>query len=140
MKTFFLVCFSLSLSLSASSSFAAKAMTKEAKVFFVSPKEGATLAPTFTVKMGVSGFKIRPAGEDVKDRHSGHHHLIIDGTAIPAGEVTPADATHIHFGKGQTQTELTLAPGDHTLTLQFADGAHLSYGEALSTTIHVHVK
>ena len=52
----------------------------------------------------------------------------------------PTDDTHIHFGKGQTETELKLAPGKHTLTMQFADGAHRSYGPDLSSTISVTVK
>ena len=59
---------------------------------------------------------------------TGHHHLIVDGKAVPKGSVVPADATHMHFGKGQTETTLKLPPGKHTLTLQFADGAHQSYG------------
>ena len=54
--------------------------------------------------------------------------------------MVPADATHLHFGKGQTETMLKLTPGKHTLTLQFADGAHQSYGPDLSSTITVEVK
>jgi hypothetical protein len=110
-----------------------------AKVFFESPKDGATVKSPFTVKFGVEGMKIQPAGEDLKSTTTGHHHLIVDGAATPKGEVVPADATHLHFGKGQTSTELTLAPGPHTLTLQFADGAHKSYGPEMSQTIKITV-
>ncbi len=109
-------------------------------VSFKSPKDGAVVAQKFRVKFGVRGKKIRPALEDVNDKKSGHHHIIIDGAFIPEGQVVPADERHLHFGKGQTQTELTLAPGEHTLTLQLADGAHLSYGEKYSKTIKVTVK
>jgi len=52
----------------------------------------------------------------------------------------PKDATHLHFGKAQSSTEVTLAPGKHVLTLQFADGIHRSYGSQLATTITVTVK
>lgn len=110
------------------------------KVYFVSPKEGSTVEKKFKVQFGVEGKKVRPAGEDIKDNKSGHHHLILDGTAIPEGQIVPTDAKHLHFGKGQTETEVTLEPGEHTLTLQFADGAHKSYGEKMSTTIKIHVK
>jgi hypothetical protein len=109
-------------------------------VSFKAPKDGAVVAQKFRVKFGVKGKKIRPALEDVNDKKSGHHHLIIDGAFIPEGQVVPTDERHLHFGKGQTQTEVTLPPGEHTLTLQLADGAHLSYGEKFSKTIKVTVK
>lgn len=108
-------------------------------VDFDSIKENQTFKSPFKVKMKVTGLKIRPAGEDIKDVQSGHHHLIINGTAIPAGQPVPKDETHLHYGKGETEAELTLQPGDYTLTLQFADGAHLSYGPELSKTIHIKV-
>ena len=108
------------------------------KVFFIEPKDGATVPQEFTVKFGLSGMKIAPAGKIVPG--TGHHHLIIDGAASKKDEVVGMDATHLHFGKGQTETKLKLAPGKHTLTLQFADGAHRSYGEAMSATITVNVK
>jgi hypothetical protein len=111
-----------------------------AKVSFVEPKDGASVTNPIKVKMAVEGMKIRPAGEDANDKTSGHHHIIVDGGPIAQGQAIPADATHLHFGKGQTETELKLTPGEHTLTLQFADGAHRSYGEKMSSTIHVKVK
>jgi hypothetical protein len=65
---------------------------------------------------------------------------VIDGAAVPVGTVVPADEKHIHYGKGQTETQLTLPAGPHTLTLQFADGSHKSYGPEWSTTINVTVQ
>ncbi len=109
-----------------------------AYVDFAQPKDGAELGRTFKVVMQVHGMQVHKAGELIEG--TGHHHLIIDGGFIPRGETVPKDATHLHFGKGQTETMLTLNPGEHTLTLQFADGHHQSYGKALSKTIHVHVK
>jgi hypothetical protein len=72
--------------------------------------------------------------------NSGHHHLLINQTFIEQGSTIPADQNHIHFGKGQTETELNLSPGNYKLTLQFADGYHRSYGKALSKTIQIEVK
>ena len=109
-----------------------------AKVTFISPKDGATVSPKFTVKFNVSGMTLEKAGS-VKSG-TGHHHLIVDGGPVPAGEVVAKDATHIHLGNAQTETELNLTPGKHTLTLQFADGAHMSYGPEMAQTITVNVK
>ena len=110
----------------------------EGKVFFVEPVDGAEITGKVKVVMGVEGMKVHPAGEIVPG--TGHHHIIINGDAADKGSVVPADETHKHFGKGQTETELELAPGKYKLTLQFADGNHQSYGPELSQSIHITVK
>ncbi|MEC7948247.1 MAG: DUF4399 domain-containing protein [Myxococcota bacterium] len=115
----------------------AHAAAAGAKVFFVSPADGATVKGPVTVKMGVEGMTVQPAGQLTEG--TGHHHVIIDAKGVPKGTAVPADDQHIHFGKGQTETTLELAPGEHTLTLQFADGAHRSYGPEMSATIKVTV-
>jgi hypothetical protein len=112
----------------------------EGKVYFKSPKDGAEVSSPVKVVMGLDKIKLRIAGENVDDHNTGHHHIIIDGKAIAAGETVPADATHLHYGKAQTEAEIKLTPGPHTLTLQLADGAHRSYGPSLSQTIHLKVK
>jgi len=109
-----------------------------AGVSFVEPKDGATVSNPIHVKFAVEGMKIVPAGTMTEG--TGHHHLIIDGQPLPKGEVIPANDKSLHFGKGQTETEITLPPGDHTLTLDFGDGAHRSYGPDMSKTITIHVK
>lgn len=109
-----------------------------ARVFFVEPQDGATVSSPVHIKMGVEGMTVNKAGE--MKEHTGHHHLIINGSAVKAGAVVPADERHIHFGAGQTETDVQLPAGTHTLTLQFADGAHGSYGNRLSSTITIHVK
>jgi hypothetical protein len=111
-----------------------------AKVFFVEPKDKAVVGTHVKVKMGVEGMKICPANTETKDNLCGHHHLIIDGAPIAAGQPIPNDPTHLHFGKLQTESEIELKPGHHTLTLQFADFAHRSFGEKMSSTISVDVK
>lgn len=108
------------------------------KIMFVSPQAGAKVKSPVKVEMGLEGMTVLPAGE--MKENSGHHHLIIDGKPIPTGDVVPKDETHIHFGKGQTSTEVPLKPGKHSLTLQFADGAHKSYGPDLSSTIEIDVE
>jgi len=117
---------------------AAFSMLEGAKVMFTEPADGATVSSPVKVVMGVEGAKVKPAGELVEG--TGHHHIIVDGQPIEAEKVVPKDDTHIHFGDGSTQTELELEPGEHTLTLQFADGMHRSYGRALSKTITITVE
>jgi len=109
-----------------------------AHVHFANLTDGETVTSPLLVKFGIEGMEVLPAGEVVKG--TGHHHIIIDDAATGAGTVVPADDTHIHFGGGQTETELTLAPGTHTLTLQFANGIHQSFGPQMSATITVIVK
>ncbi|MDQ6974353.1 MAG: DUF4399 domain-containing protein, partial [Mariprofundaceae bacterium] len=90
------------------------------------------------VVMAVEGMRVHKAGDLIKE--TGHHHVVVDGGFIPKGDVVAKDETHKHFGKGQTETRLHLTPGEHSLTLQFADGHHQSYGKAMSQTIHIFVK
>jgi len=110
-----------------------------AKVFFKNLKNGQTVKSPLKVEMGVEGLKLDTAGAIVAG--TGHHHLLIDAEdSIPVGTVVPKDATHLHFGKAQSSTEVPLTPGKHVLTLQFADGIHRSYGGQLAATITVTVK
>ena len=107
-------------------------------VDFVEPKNGATVTSPFKVVFGVTGMTVKPAGD--MTANSGHHHLLINAESIPNGVAVPADATHIHYGKGQTDTEVSLPPGKYKLTMQFANWAHQSYGPQLSKSIDVVVK
>jgi hypothetical protein len=107
-------------------------------VDFTEPKNGAVVSSPFKVKFAVTGMEVKPAG--TMDSSTGHHHLLINGDSMKVGESIPFDETHLHFGKGQTETEVTLPPGTYKLTMQFANGAHQSYGPGLSKTITVTVK
>ena len=110
-----------------------------AKVFFKNLKNGQTVSSPVKVEMGVEGIKLDTAGAIMAG--SGHHHLLIDaGDSIATGQVVPKDSTHLHFGKAQTSAEVKLASGEHTLTLQYGDGIHRSYGSKLAATIKVKVK
>ena len=101
-----------------------------ARVFIITPKNGATVHNPFAVKFGLKGMVIAPAG--TKAQNSGHHHLLID-TDPPADVNAPLPATDkiVHFGKGQTETSLTLPAGKHTLQLLFADATHIPHNPPL---------
>lgn len=108
------------------------------RVFFVAPKDGASVKSPFKVKFGIEGLSVAKAGPIVPG--TGHHHVIVDGGPVAKGAIVPKDETHLHFGDAQTETELKLPKGKHALTLQFADGSHASYGEELAATITVNVR
>jgi len=110
-----------------------------AKVSFKNLKNGASVSSPLKVQMAVENIKVDTAGPVIAG--IGHHHLFIDAEdSLAAGTMVPKDSSHLHFGKGQTETEVKLAPGKHKLTLQFADGLHRSYGGKLSSVITVDVK
>jgi hypothetical protein len=102
-----------------------------AAVYFITPHNGATLHSPVTVRFGLKGLGIAPAG--VKFDNTGHHHLLVDTDISELKLDAPMPATDkiLHFGKGQTETELTLAPGKHTLQLVFADYLHTSFDPPL---------
>ena len=118
--------------------FAHAASGPQAVLSFAEPSDGATVTSPFKVKFVVAGMAVKPAGDMTVG--TGHHHLLINAAPIKEGESVPFDDAHQHFGKGQSETELKLAPGQYKLTLQFANGAHQSYGPAASKTITVNVK
>ena len=110
-----------------------------AKVFFVNLKNGQKIKSPFKVKMGVSGIALDSAG--LIKPASGHHHILIDnGDSLALGTVVPKDSTHLHFGNAQKEAELKLTPGEHKLTLQYADGIHRSYGGKLASSVTVTVQ
>lgn len=119
-------------------------LSPQAKVFFRNLKGGQRVEGPLKegkvaveVQMGASNVEIRPAGQQID--FTGHHHIVVDGAPVPLGTAVPADETHIHFGKGQTKASVPLTPGKHTLTLQLADGFHLSYGPKASAKIEIEV-
>ena len=97
-----------------------------AEVYIISPKDGAKVTSPVRVQFGLKGMGIAPAG--VKFDNTGHHHLLIDADP-PANLGAPLAATDriVHFGKGQSETMLTLTPGKHTLQLLLADQNHIPH-------------
>ena len=109
-----------------------------AVVYFVDLKDGQTVPTKFTVHFGLKGMGVAPAGSD--KANSGHHHLLIDTELPPLDQPIPNDFNHLHFGAGQTEADITLTPGDHTLQLLLGDKNHVPNTVPLmSERIHVHV-
>lgn len=103
-----------------------------AKLYIVSPADGATVKSPVTVVFGLSGMGVAPAG--VQFENAGHHHLLID-TNLPAdlGLPLPATESIVHFGKGQTEASVTLKPGKHTLQLLLGDHLHIPFAPVVAS-------
>jgi hypothetical protein len=109
-----------------------------AEAYFVDLKDGATVPEKFKIHFGLKNMVVAPAGSDVPN--SGHHHLLIDTVLPPLNRPIPNDFHHLHFGGGQTETEITLKPGPHTLQLLLGDKDHLPHSPAvMSPRIHINV-
>lgn len=121
--------FAVSFALAGASAFAQDlprtAAPAAAKVYFISPVDGAVVKGPVTVRFGLTGMGVAPAGTAAAN--TGHHHLIVDSPLPPLDKPLPMDANHLHFGKGQTETTLTLAPGKHTLQLVLGDANHIPH-------------
>lgn len=110
-----------------------------ARAYIISPADGEIVSNPVTVKFGLEGMGVAPAGVNVKN--TGHHHLLVDTDLPPLDKPIPADKHHIHFGKGQTQTTLTLSPGKHTLQLLLGDANHIPHSPpVMSEKITITVK
>ena len=110
-----------------------------ARVYFANLKDGQTVTSPVKVEMAVDAMHVDTANGMLKPA-SGHHHILVDMDSIKTGEVIKKDSVHIHFGNAQTSAEIKLPPGKHSLTLQFADALHRSYGSKLTSKITVDVK
>jgi hypothetical protein len=115
--------------------FTATTMAREpspagAEVYIIAPKDGAKVTSPVTVIFGLKGMGVAPAG--IKFDNTGHHHLLID-SELPAdlSQPLPASEKSVHFGKGQTETSITLPPGKHTLQLVLGDALHIPHEPAV---------
>ena len=112
-----------------------------AKVYFIEPMNGATVSSPFKVKFGLVGMGIAPAGVNLKN--TGHHHLLIDINRLPnVSKSLPVVSEQVkHYGGGQTETELTLTPGKHTLQLLLGNHVHVPHDKPIvSEKIMITVK
>ena len=98
---------------------------ENASVYFISPNDGESISGKVTVRFGLENFGVAPAGTQIL--HTGHHHLIIDADLPPLNLPIPADKNHVHFGKGQTEVELELTKGEHTLQLLLGYFRHIPH-------------
>ncbi|MDZ7644440.1 MAG: DUF4399 domain-containing protein [Woeseiaceae bacterium] len=97
----------------------------DARLYFITPEDGATVSSPVSVEFGLDDMEVVPAGTDKPA--SGHHHIIVDTDLPPMDMPIPADENHIHFGDGSTSTELDLEPGEHTLQLLLGDALHIPH-------------
>jgi hypothetical protein len=96
-----------------------------AQVYIIAPQDGATVSSPVKVVFGLAGMGVAPAGTE--KQKTGHHHLIIDADLPAMDEPVPADDNYRHFGGGQTETTIELAPGIHTLQLIMGDHNHIPH-------------
>ena len=104
-----------------------------AEVYFIEPADGATVSNPVTVIFGLKGMGVAPAGVE-KDK-TGHHHLLIDTGMPDLDSPIPSDDNHHHFGGGQTQTSVELAPGTHTLQLLLGDWSHIPHNPPVASEV-----
>ena len=109
-----------------------------AEIYFVDLKDGATVPEKLKLHFGLKNMGVAPAGSNLPN--SGHHHLLIDTELPPLNKPIPNDFNHLHFGAGQTEAEITLKPGRHTLQLLLGDRNHVPHmPPVMSPVIHVNV-
>ena len=113
---------------------------KGAKAYIISPKDGKTVGKKFTVRFGLKGMGIAPAAIDKEN--TGHHHLLLDVDKLPNLDLPLVATDNIrHFGGGQTEVQLELPPGKHTLQLVLGDWIHLAHAPpVLSKKITITVR
>lgn len=105
-----------------------------ATAYIIEPVDGARVTSPVRVVFGLKGIGVAPAGVDRND--AGHHHLLVD-TGMPAnlGVPIPNDEQHRHFGGGQTEVELTLTPGRHTLQMLLGDHLHIPHDPPIASSV-----
>lgn len=101
----------------------------EASLYFITPAHGEVVSSPVTVRFGLKGMGVAPAG--VERDGTGHHHLIVDAPQPDLSMPVAKDAHHLHFGGGQTETRLNLSPGRHTLQLLLGDARHRPHKPAV---------
>ena len=94
-----------------------------ANAYIISPADGERVPSRFTVRFGLQGMGIAPAGVDKAG--TGHFHLVVDGR-LPAFD-RPMGKSVRHFGGGQTEARIELPRGHHRLQLILGDGRHVPH-------------
>ena len=103
-----------------------------AEAYVISPRDGDTVSSPVTVRFGLKGMGVAPAG--IQMANTGHHHLLVDVTEAPAqNQPIAKDDTHLHFGGGQTEATIELKPGTHTLQLVVGDYLHVPFNPSIAS-------
>jgi hypothetical protein len=111
-----------------------QAAPESAEAYIQSPLDGDVVTAPFIVRFGLKGVGVAPAG--VQLPNTGHHHLLVDVTEMPSFDLPlPANANVVHFGLGQTETELNLPPGQHTLQLVLGDWLHTPHDPPVTSEV-----
>jgi hypothetical protein len=125
-KLIFVLCASGIASFSAAGGLEPSPAPAGANVYFISPADGAVLSSPVTIRFGLANMGVAPAGVD--RAATGHHHLLIDQPELPDLSLPlPATPTLRHFGGGQTEVTVELAPGQHTLQLLLGNHLHIPH-------------
>ena len=95
------------------------------KVYFINLQDGDVVKSPVFIQFGLSGKGVAPAGIDVAN--TGHHHLLITVDEIDYSLPIPSSNQHLHFGLGQTETNLVLPSGKHTLQLVLGGKYHIPH-------------
>lgn len=99
------------------------------QLYFIAPTDGAIIKGPVTVKFGLKGMGVAPAG--IEKPGTGHHHLLVNVPLPDLDYNIIMDENHLHFGGGQTETTIDLPPGKHTLQLLLGDQNHLPHRPAV---------
>ncbi len=124
---------------------AKKAAATRVRVFFVEPKNGATVTSPVHMKFGSQGIEISPVppGDLTKAQvrpGKAHYHVGIDQVCLPPGKtIVKGTPSWVHFGDGKDVFDSQLTPGKHKLALQLGDDLHDTMPGACSV-ITVNVK
>ena len=122
----FLLVLAVSLNTACAQEMPRNASPEGATVYIISPADGEVVTSPVTVKFGLQGMGVAPAGIAFPD--AGHHHLLVNATELPALNMPiPSDDVHRHFGKGQTETVLELEPGTYSLQMLLGDQNHVPH-------------
>jgi Domain of unknown function (DUF4399) len=104
----------------------------DAVVYIITPREGQRVRSPITVRFGLRNMGVTRAGDTTPNM--GHHHLLVDVTdPVEPNEPLPTDRKHLHFGAGQTETQLDLPPGKHTLQLVLGDAEHKPFNPVVAS-------
>ena len=116
------------------------AFSSDIKLYFIEPKDGATVNGPVKIVFGLSGMGVAPAGIDFPN--TGHHHLLVDIENLPdLTKPIPANINHIHFGKGQTEVLIDLPKGKRSLQLLLGNYLHVPHKKpVISDKIYIHVE
>jgi len=139
MKSYLLIATLFAAAIPVSVPTQASSAPANASVYIISPADGAVVSNPVKVVFGLANMGVAPAG--IERENTGHHHLIIDSPLPEPGKPIPADDKHKHFGGGQTETELTLTPGKHSLQLLLGDQLHMPHQPVVaSKPVNITVK